>query len=73
MNKQYYAQSSTKSLNRSYSIESMDSETDRIFVNSNLKDVLKNFNSCGHLTVCKQMSTISFWKLLTNDPLKKYV
>ena len=37
MNKQCNAQESTKPLQRSYGIESMDSDTDRIVANINLK------------------------------------
>ena len=39
MNKQYNAQKSTKSLNRSYSIESMDIETNKIIADLNLEDI----------------------------------
>ena len=43
--KQCNAQRLTKSLQRTYSIESMDSDTDHIFANLNLEEVLNNFNT----------------------------
>ena len=49
MNKQCNAQGSTKSLQRSYSIESMDSDTDRIVANFKLVDIINNFNTWNHL------------------------
>ena len=42
MNKQSNAQGSTKSLQRSYSIESMDSDTDCIVANLDLEDIINN-------------------------------
>ena len=39
MNKQYYAQGSTKPLHRCYSIQSPDSEIDCIIANLNLGDI----------------------------------
>ena len=53
MNKQCNAQGSTKSLQRSYSIEGMDSDTDRIVINVNLEDIINNHNTWNHLTVQK--------------------
>ena len=51
MNKQCKAQGLTKSLQRSYSIESVDSDTDCIVIN--LEDKINNHNIWNHLTVCK--------------------
>ena len=56
MNKQCNAQGSTKSLQISYSIESMDSDTECI----NLEGITNNYNTWNPLAVCKQMSSISF-------------
>ena len=44
-NKQCNAQGLTKSLQRSFSIESMDSDTDRIVANLNLEDIINNYNT----------------------------
>ena len=52
------AQGSTKSLQRSYSIESMDSNTDCIVVNLDLGDIANNYKTWNHLAVCKQMNSI---------------
>ena len=51
---------STKSLQKSYSIESMDSDTDHIVANLNLKGIIDNCKTWNHLAVCKQMSSVSF-------------
>ena len=59
MNKQCKVQGLTKSLHRSYSIESMDSDTDCIIVNLNLEDIINNYNTWNHLTVSEQMSAMS--------------
>ena len=53
MNKQSNAQGSTKSLQRSYSIESMDSDTDRIVSSLDLEGITNNCKTWNHLTVCK--------------------
>ena len=42
--KQCNARESTKPLQRTYSIESMDSDTDCIVVSFNLEEVLNNYN-----------------------------
>ena len=39
MNKQCQAQGSTKSLNRSYGVESVDTETDDVIANLNRNDI----------------------------------
>ena len=44
-NKQCNAQGLTKSLQRSYCIESMDSDTDHVVANLNLKDMTNNYNT----------------------------
>ena len=54
------AQGSTKSLQRSYSVESMDSDTDCIVASLNLEGITYNYNTWNHLAMCKQMSSISF-------------
>ena len=43
--KQCNAQGPTKSLQSTYSIESMDSDTDRIVSSLNLKEVSNNYNT----------------------------
>ena len=53
MNKQSNAQGSTKSLQRSYSIESMDSDTDCIVSSLDLEGITNNCKTWNHLTVCK--------------------
>ena len=53
MNKQCNAQGLTKSLQRSYSIESMDSDTNCIIANLNLEDIINKYNTWNHLTMCQ--------------------
>ena len=60
MNKQCNVWELTKSLNRSYS---MDSENNRVVANLNLEDKINNSNTWNHLTACKQMSPVSFLKV----------
>ena len=50
INKQCNAQESTKPLQRTYSIESMDSDTDRVVANLNLEEILNNYNTWNYLT-----------------------
>ncbi len=45
MNKQSNAQGSTKSLQRSYSIESMDSDTDHIVASLDLEGITNNYKT----------------------------
>ena len=45
MNKQCNAQGLTKSLQRSYNIESMNSDTDYVVTNLNLEDIITNYNT----------------------------
>ena len=52
IDKQSNAQGTSKSLQRSYSIESMDS--------LDLEGVTNNYKTWNHLTVCKQMNSILF-------------
>ena len=59
MNKQRNSQGSTKSLQRSYRVESMDC----IIGSLNLEGITNNYNTWNHLAVCKQMSSISFLNL----------
>ena len=60
MNKQYNAQGSTKSLQRSYRIESMDCDTDCIVASLDLEGITNNYKTWNHLAVRKQMSSIPF-------------
>ena len=45
INKHCNAQGSTKPVQRTYSIESMDSDTDHIVAGFNLEEVLNNYNT----------------------------
>ena len=47
---------------RSYSIESMDSDTICLVASLNLEGITNNYKIWNHLTVCKQMNSISFFK-----------
>ena len=54
------SQQPTKPLQRTYSIESMDSDTDRVVASLNLEEIIKNYNSWNHLTVGKLISSVPF-------------
>ena len=54
------ARGSTKSLQRSYSVESMNSNTECIVASLDLEGITNNKNTWNHLAVCKQISTITF-------------
>ena len=43
-----------------YSIESMESDTDRVVASLNLEEIIKNYNTWNHLTVGKLTSSITF-------------
>ena len=60
IDKQSNAQWTSKSPQRSYSIESMDSDTDCIVANLDLEGIINNHKIWNHLTVCKQMNSIPF-------------
>ena len=45
MNKQCNAQGSTKPQPRTYSIESMDIDTDRLVASLNLEEIINNYNT----------------------------
>ena len=60
MNEQSNAQGTSKSLQRSYSIESMDSDTNCIVASLDLEAITNNSKTWNHLTVCKQMNSILF-------------
>ena len=45
INKQFNAQGSTKPLQKSYNIETMDSDTDRRVASLNLEETINNYNS----------------------------
>ena len=59
-NKQCNAHGSTKSLQRFYSIECMNCDTDLIVTNLNLEDMINNYDIWNHLTEDKQISSIFF-------------
>ena len=48
---QFNAQGTSKSLQRSYSIESIDSDTDRIVASLDLQGITNNYKTWNHLTV----------------------
>ena len=50
IDKQSNAQGTSESLQRSYSIESMDSNTDRIVASLNLEAITNNYKTWNHLT-----------------------
>ena len=58
--KQSNAQGSRKSLQRTYCMESMDSDTDRVVASLNLEEIIKNYNTWNHLTVGKLISSNIF-------------
>ena len=55
------AQRSTKPLQRTYSIESMDSDTDRAVASLNLEEVLNNYCTWNYLTVGQLTSSLAFF------------
>ena len=54
------SQGSTKPLQRTYSIKSINSDTDHIFAIPNLEEIINNYNTWNHLTVGKLLSSITF-------------
>ena len=38
----------------------MDSDTDNVFANFSFEDMIDNYNTWKHLTVCKQISSTTF-------------
>ena len=60
IDKQSNAQGTSKSLQRSYSMESMDCDTDHIIASLDLEGITNNYKTWNHLTVCKQMNSILF-------------
>ena len=62
--KQDNAQESTKPLQRTKSIESMDSESECIVASPNLEEVLNYYNTWNHLIVGKLISKLSFFYML---------
>ena len=58
--KQCNAQGSTKPLQRTYSIEIMDSDTDCIVASLYLEEIINNYNSWNNLTVGKLSSSLTF-------------
>ena len=61
MNKQFNAQRSTKSLQRSYSTERIDCDTDHIVTSLYVEGITNNYSTWNYLAVCKQMSSIYFF------------
>ena len=58
--KQSNSQQPTKPLQRTYSIESMDSDTDRVVASLDLEEIIKNYNTWNHLTVGQLLSSVTF-------------
>ena len=54
------SQPPTKPLQRTYSIECMDIDTDRLVASLNLEEIIKNYNTLNHLTVGKLISSVTF-------------
>ena len=54
------SQPPTKPLQRTYSIESMDCDTDRLVASLNLEEIIKDYNTWNHLTVGKLISSVTF-------------
>ena len=59
------SQQPTKPLQRTYSIESMDSDTDRLVASLNLEEIIKNYNTWNYLTVGKLISLVIFLNCLS--------
>ena len=53
------AQESTKLLRRTFSIESIDSDTDRIVASLNLEEVLNDYNTWNYLIVSQLTSSLT--------------
>ena len=70
IDKQSNVQGTSKSLQRSYSIESMGSDTDSVVASLDLEGITNNYKTWNHLTVCKQMNSIFFKCHLQTIPLK---
>ena len=49
-----------KKKQRTYSIESMDNDTDRVIASLNLEEELNDYNTWKHLTVGKLISSLTF-------------
>ena len=58
--KQCNTQGLTKLLQRTYSIESMNSDTDCIVASFNLEEIINSNNSWKHLTIGKLISSFTF-------------
>ena len=56
MNKQCNAQGSTKSLQRSYSIKSIDSDSDHIVASLHQEDIINNYKTWDHLSRFSQLT-----------------
>ena len=50
----------TKPLQRTYSVESMDSDIDLVVSSLNLEEMIKNYNTLNHLIVGKLISSVTF-------------
>ena len=53
MNKQWNAQGSTKSRQRSHCVKSMDSDTDHIVASLDVEGITNNYNTWNHLAMHK--------------------
>ena len=62
IDKQSNAQGSTKSLQRSFSIESMENNTSHIVASLDLESITNNYKILNYLAVRKQIRLISFFK-----------
>ena len=71
MNKRSNAQESTKSRQRSYSVENMDSDTDHIVASLDLEGIKNNYKTWNYLAMCKQMSLIPFLNVTCKPSTKK--
>ena len=58
--KQCNAQRLTKPQQRTYSIESMDNDTDHIVASLNVEETINNYNTWNNLTVGKLIIPLSF-------------
>ena len=57
------SQPPAKPLQRTYSIESMDNDTDRVVASLNLDEIIKNYDTWNHFTAGKLISSITYAKL----------
>ena len=58
------SQQPTKLLQRTYSIEGVDSDTDRLVASLDREEIIKNYNTWNHITVGKLISSVTFFEWL---------